>query len=106
MGVGVLHSPFPTREEISCKVLLQCLAQLAKILHMAQTPTPLRMAVFQSGRTQRQIAADAGMDETHLSKIVRGRHSPDHATRQRIAAALKLSEEALWPELGDDAVAA
>lgn len=49
--------------------------------------TPLKIAIVQSGRPQREIAAEAGMHESHLSRIVNGLHADD-ATWERLARVL------------------
>lgn len=50
-------------------------------------PTPLKRAIFESGRVQKDIASEIGIDPAQLSRIVNGLHCDD-ATRLRIAAAL------------------
>lgn len=52
-----------------------------------RTPTPLKRAIFESQRTQREIAREVGIDPGHLSRIVNGLHCSD-GTRQKIATAL------------------
>jgi plasmid maintenance system antidote protein VapI len=54
---------------------------------MAKNPTPLRLAIVLSGRTQRDIAGVLGMHESRLSLIVNGEPC-DAQTQSRIAAAL------------------
>lgn len=60
-------------------------------------PTPLKRAIFESGRSQRDLANEVGIHETSLSRIVNGFHADD-ATRQRIADALGRKTGELWPE--------
>lgn len=72
---------------------------------MARTPTPLRLAVVQSGLSQREIAEQVGLNETRFSRIVNGLHC-DHSTRQRIALALGRNVCELWPNGDDEPVAA
>ena len=60
------------------------------------TLTPLKRAIFESGRTQRSIAADVGMSESAFSRIVNGLHTDD-ATQAKIADALGLPEEQVFP---------
>lgn len=80
-------------------MLLQDPARRAKFLHMANPdPTPLRLAVVYSGRSQREIAAAAGIGETYFSKIVNGRLHAGDATRRKIAKAVNRRVEDLWPE--------
>lgn len=58
--------------------------------------TPLKLAIVASGRSQRALAAELRMDETHLSRIVNGLHT-DEDTRNRIASALHRQVDELWP---------
>jgi hypothetical protein len=68
---------------------------------MARNPTPLRMAIVLSGRTQREIAAEIdGIDETRLSRIVNGLQCDDRI-RERIAAVLGREKTELWPEVAN-----
>ena len=60
------------------------------------TLTPLKRAIFETGRTQRSIADEVGMSESAFSRIVNGLHA-DELTRQRIAEALGLPESSLFP---------
>lgn len=39
-------------------------------------PTPLKLAIVASGRTQREIAEMVGIDEDSLSKIANGHRTP------------------------------
>ncbi len=64
---------------------------------MPKIVTPLRVAIASSGRTQREIARKAGIDESKLSRIVNGRVHPADATQRRIARALGQSVTDLWP---------
>lgn len=61
-----------------------------------QRPTPLKTAIFMSGRKQRDIAAELGIDETVFSRIVNGLHCNDDL-RQKIAQALHRTVDELWP---------
>ncbi len=65
-------------------------------------PTPLKRAIFESGRVQREIASELGMDPARLSRIVNGLHCDD-GTREKIAAALERNVSELWP--GEQAIA-
>ena len=69
---------------------------------MAKAPTPLRLAIAASGRLHQDIATEAEISPSHLSRIVNGLHAPD-ATRRAIADALGVEVSALWPELGERA---
>lgn len=59
--------------------------------------TPLRRAIFESRRTQAEIAREVGIDPGHMSKIANGLHAPE-PTRQKIADALGRTITDLWPE--------
>lgn len=58
----------------------------------------LKMAIFKSGKTQWDIAERAGMHETRLSKIVRGRMQPNGDEKKALAKALKKTVHDLFPE--------
>lgn len=64
-----------------------------------EPPPALRVAIVFSGRSQREIAADAGIHETQLSRIVNEREVPSIETRSKIASALGRSVDELWPDL-------
>lgn len=66
---------------------------------MARKVTPLRIAVASSGRTQREIAEEVGINETRLSQIVNGHWNPDADLRARLAEAVNGRVDELWPEL-------
>jgi transcriptional regulator with XRE-family HTH domain len=68
---------------------------------MARNPTPLRLAILMDGRTQRELAAAIGINETVLSRIVNGLQ-PDEPTREKLAKELGRKKSELWPELVDD----
>lgn len=59
-------------------------------------PTALKLAIVNDGRTQRVIAAEAGIQEATLSRIVRGLHA-DEATREAIARVLGLHADVVFP---------
>lgn len=63
-------------------------------------PTPLKRAIFESQRTQRDIADEIGMSPSHLSRIVNGLHA-DERTRSSIARALGRTTDELWPATRD-----
>lgn len=67
-------------------------------------PTPLKRAIFESQRSQREIAAEVGMDPSHLSRIVNGLHA-DEATQRKIAAALRRDVAQLFPTEAEQAAA-
>lgn len=64
---------------------------------VTKSPTALRLAIAQSGRTQREIADEAGISEGWLSKIINGRHVDD-ATRAAIADVLGRNIAELFPD--------
>ena len=45
------------------------------------------------------VAKAAGMDATTLSRLVHGHRLPTPAQAERVAAAVDLSVERLWPDL-------
>lgn len=60
------------------------------------TPTPLKRAIFESQRTQREIAAALGMDAGHLSRIVNGLRV-SASVQAKIAAVLGRPVDELFP---------
>lgn len=64
---------------------------------MAPNPTPLRIAVAGSGRTQRDIAQAVGLNDKDMSLLVNGRRPGDDDTRSAIAKELGRTVEDLWP---------
>lgn len=66
--------------------------------------TPLQMAIFEDGRSQRDIAAAAGIGETYLSKIVNG-HPVGDGTAASLADTLGRTVDELWPTHVDQAAA-
>lgn len=65
---------------------------------MARTVTPLKLAVVASGRFQRDIAAEIGVDQHQFSRWVNGLHCPEPSTRQAIADVLGRQVTELWPQ--------
>lgn len=62
--------------------------------------TPLERAVRLRGRgAQRHLAADLGLHESTLSRIVRGHVVPPVETQERIARALDVPRDELFPTL-------
>lgn len=59
-------------------------------------PTPLKVAIFLSGRLQKDIAAEVGIDEASFSRIVNGLHTSE-ATQAEIARVLDRQVDELWP---------
>lgn len=64
---------------------------------MPKNPTPLRLAIVHSGRTQRDIADEVGLSETRLSQIVNGHWNADHGTRTALASVLGLHVNDVFP---------
>lgn len=58
--------------------------------------TALKLAIVAGGRPQKDVAADAGMSEAELSRIVNGLHASE-AKRQAIADVLGRTVDELWP---------
>jgi transcriptional regulator with XRE-family HTH domain len=74
-----------------------------------QTRTPpdtlnvnLKFAIIASKQSQRTIAVEAGIPETMLSRIVRGRALPTHDEAIALARILHRSVGRLFPKLKDD----
>lgn len=59
----------------------------------------LKLAIVQSGKSQVQIATEAGLDDTLLSKFVRGWRTPDADQAKAIAKALKAKPSELFAEV-------
>jgi len=57
----------------------------------------LKMALLERREPQYALAARIGMSESQLSRIVRGRRVATPAERARIAQALGVSEQELFP---------
>jgi transcriptional regulator with XRE-family HTH domain len=53
-----------------------------------RTVTKLKLAIVRTGVAQKDIAAELGMDQAHLSRIVNGLHADD-ATREAITDVLR-----------------
>jgi DNA-binding XRE family transcriptional regulator len=54
------------------------------------------------GMTQEQLAELAGIPQSHVSRLERGKHAPSHLTIQRVAAALKTKPSQLDPGFDDE----
>lgn len=59
--------------------------------------SPLKVAIFNSGQRQQDIAQRAGIDQARMSKIVNGFLKPTANQRKAIAKAMRSSEAALFP---------
>ena len=66
----------------------------------------LKMALLRSGVPQFEIARQTGLSETKLSRLVRGRLSPSLEEATRLAELLHEHVAHLFPELGEQSVAA
>ena len=58
----------------------------------------LKIAILASGKTQRRVAADAGLSENRLSEIVRGWADPRDVERLALAGVLGQPASALFDE--------
>lgn len=61
------------------------------------TNTALRTALFNSGLKQIEVAKRADIHETRLSKIARGHVAATAEEQKRLARALRMSIEELFP---------
>jgi len=59
----------------------------------------LKIAIIDSGRTQRAIARSARIDETRFSRIVSGQVQTVAKERRRIARVLRKPEAELFPDV-------
>ena len=59
---------------------------------------PLKTAIYTAGKTQRQVAHLAGLPETLLSDIVRGRVVPTPQQQNRLARVLRCSVSSLFTD--------
>ena len=59
----------------------------------------LKMAAVEKFGSQVELAMKCGLDESKMSRIVRGRITPRPEDREKICAALGVPEVELWPEL-------
>lgn len=63
---------------------------------MSRKSTRLKIALFQCGRTQYEIAADADISETRLSRLACGRTVPTAEERVALSRVLGVPEAALF----------
>lgn len=56
----------------------------------------IKLQIFRKGIHQNQLAKTLGMDETLLSKIIRGFREPSEAQRKQLADCLNASEHWLF----------
>jgi transcriptional regulator with XRE-family HTH domain len=69
---------------------------------MATTAEKLRAQRLKIGKTQAQIANDAGMSTVQYNGYENGRHEPSDATMTRVAKALKTKADDLWYDAVED----
>lgn len=58
---------------------------------------PLKIALLESGRDQHEVAKLARIDTGRLSKIVRGKVTPNEGEKLRLAGVLQRSVDLLFP---------
>lgn len=56
----------------------------------------IKLQIFRKGIHQNQLARTLGMDETLLSKIIRGYREPSEAQRKQLADYLEANEQWLF----------
>jgi transcriptional regulator with XRE-family HTH domain len=56
----------------------------------------IKLQIFRKGIHQNQVARNLGMDETLLSKIIRGFREPSETQRKQLADYLESSEQWLF----------
>jgi putative transcriptional regulator len=61
--------------------------------------TKLKIAMVENDMTQRELAEKAGISETSMSGLVRGRTSPSIEVALKLAYVLEKSVEELWGHL-------
>ena len=70
---------------------------------VARQPSPLALARFSRGFTQREFAQRVSVTRETISRLERGA-TPQLTTAQAIANALGLTVEAIFPKTDEDAV--
>lgn len=58
----------------------------------------LRNMIFESGKTQRELARETGINQTLISLAIHGRYNLDQEQKVKICRALKKAEESLFPK--------
>lgn len=58
----------------------------------------LKVAIVQSGRSQIQVAKDASLPESRLSRIINGHDVASAAERRALARILKRKADELFPD--------
>ncbi len=58
----------------------------------------LKVAILESGLTQRRVAQRLGISDSRMSNIVLGVHEPSDAMRRAMAKLLRRDESALFPQ--------
>ena len=69
---------------------------------MATTADKLRAQRVKIGKTQAQVASDAGMSTVQYNGYENERHEPNETTMVRLAKALKATAEDLWCDAVED----
>lgn len=57
----------------------------------------LKIAIMQTGMSQKEFAKKVAVNETHLSGIVNGKRPKSLEQAQRIARAVGMTVDDLWP---------
>ncbi len=57
----------------------------------------IRIALLKQGMSQMELAWASELSESRISRIIRGRYKPTFAERARIAVALAVAEDELFP---------
>lgn len=58
----------------------------------------LKMALFKKGLTQRDLAFGTEIDESRISKIIKGYERPTHEMKREISRFLDMPEEELFTD--------
>lgn len=61
---------------------------------------PLKVAILESGLTQRDLARLSGLHENYISMLVRGRLNPNEAEKQKISAVVGKEPQHLFGNNG------
>ena len=65
---------------------------------MRKINTNLLTEIKGKGRLQKDVAKKAGMSESIMSMIVRGKYIPDNIQKARIAEVLKVNPREIFPD--------
>jgi transcriptional regulator with XRE-family HTH domain len=61
--------------------------------------TPLKWAIFNSGKRQVEIARKTGIHESRLSKLAKGWAEPTEAEKKTLSRVLHMPPDELFPEV-------